>query len=1248
MASARRPRLSGLPLLALALLLALNWAPPLFGLAPPLGYVAGAQVQGAPSACQAVGNNWTSCDSAFVSDDAYAFANATREPAQFARPDADVFAVNWTDSGGDSVHFDELNETSPDDDASYTQTAVDPDSGDDAEFNLTDIQDPQASDGHILRYRYRNNGTSGGNAQLHVTVELREGNSVIAAWSHLDITSTGYVTRNQTLSAAQTDLIGNYSDLRIRLNVTFIDGSQLRQFRLTWVEFEVPGILIPDTPSDTAWSRFGLGLSPSNTVKSVEIGVEWFRISNAPILNVTVSWNGGLAWAANQTAANKTADDNLVEWLNFTSNTTWDAAALNDSNFRVRLGTNSSGARLDYVTVRVNYNPAAPWVSEFRLEDGAGVSQAGEWLDVGRSYRFLFSVTDEDGWSDIGSDGYISLRLWYDGNVTPELIYGAQTNGSNYRIELRYADTLDPGNATVDEWRVSEGSATYSASASTATAILNGSLVVGFAFNLSVTLGYQVRGSEDPTNGAPGGFNDPDSWNAEILATDADAFVTHRTAVTGEHMEFGVFPPVLLAYDTTTTNTTVLPGGLAIFRASFNHSGQGEASSLWVNVTLPSNLTYVTDDAASIGGIRNGSYNFTFSDVAPGAYAFNLSAVVDGGVANGTTLDTNFSFQALDSLGRSLNESTILVSITVTSAVLDLELVSSTLTADPGDFITLNASVENVGSGAAQNFLLEATVHENATYLSSFPTGDYDEPTRTLSWMLPLLSPGEQVSMTWTIRVNPGTPDLELVNTSFRVAYEDTSGTSLPPLVAYTESTVQAPAFSPPPVMLDRNQAERGDEIEATVYYNNTGTGTARNAWLNWSLGGHFELVSLPPPFSITNTPGGFNVPLTDVTPGSHAVTARLRVLLGLQDGFPMGLQVRWEATDGNGNPLPDEDLGGVVQLLAPSVSLVLEVPIRRVAAGSTFQINVSIQNAGGGPGTGWLNLSLPAGFRHVADNGTFSVATIDGSVVWRITSIPAGGVIPLGIELQANGEPRIESVRLSLDYTDGKGTPPTTVLSGTIALEVFGEPIPAWLLWLALALPAGGGLLAFFLIRRRLRAFNIEEVFVIANSGILVAHLSRTLTPNKDRDILAGMLKAVQDFVMDAFSERDESPMRRIEFGRLSILIERGVHHWVAVVFQGKDHAALATRISVVSQQIAMDYGDVLESWTGDMSAVRGIRDLLNHLWRDEGLSLRPITGLLSRLRELWPHREKATEDPSVDTEEEAQDPAVAELLRR
>ncbi|MFQ5908897.1 MAG: hypothetical protein ACE5JE_08770 [Thermoplasmata archaeon] len=230
--------------------------------------------------------------------------------------------------------------------------------------------------------------------------------------------------------------------------------------------------------NDTAWRDFGFALSGSIT--QVEVGVEWFRNNTAPILNVTVSWDGGSTWATNQTATNKSADDNAVEWLDFTSATAWTPAKLNDANLRVRVGTNASGARVDYVTVR---------------------------------------ATSSSG----------------------ELTFSEQTTGANYRIELKYVDTADPSTASLGEWSVTEGNAIYNASASSLTPILSGPTTIGYEFKLALKLGFQVKQANDPVNNTVGFYNDLNSWNAEIEATDGTLSSTEQTASTGEHMEFGVY-----------------------------------------------------------------------------------------------------------------------------------------------------------------------------------------------------------------------------------------------------------------------------------------------------------------------------------------------------------------------------------------------------------------------------------------------------------------------------------------------------------------------------------------------------------------------------------------------------------------------------------------------------------------------------------------------------------------------------------
>ncbi|MFQ5908939.1 MAG: hypothetical protein ACE5JE_08990, partial [Thermoplasmata archaeon] len=636
--------------------------------------------------------------------------------SQYARPDADLSITNWSDSAGDGVNYTKIDETTPDGDATYTQTAVNPANGDDAEFRLSNVRDPQRSDGHILRYRYRNAAFGGGSSQLDLTVELKQGAAVIASWTHTFISSQTYVTQTQTLSAAQADAITDYTDLRVNFDVTFFSGSQSRQLRVTWLEFEVPGAPASGN-NDTVWAGFGIDLGASDEVQQVEVGVEWFRIDATPILNVTVSWDGGSTWATNQTATNKSADDDAVEWLDFTSAAAWNASTLRDSSLRVRAGTNASGARLDHLAVRTTYNDA-PEVSSLRLEDATGGSLAGGLLDPATAYNFLFNVTDEDGWADIGTDGAVGVRMWYDGNVTPELSFIEQTNGSDYRIELRYEDVADPGNATLDEWSVVEGSATYDASASSLMAILNGTTLVGYAFNLSVSLGVVVKAASEPTNSTPGAYNDPDSWNVEVLAFDGSVGDRQPRAAGGEHLEFGVFALAFMGYAAAASPTTLQPGDTTVFTVDFYNTGQGPASRVWVNVTFPVELTYVSDDAAAIGGVRSCCESFEFTDVDPGSYVFNVTASADGGVANGTVTVTNLTYQALDAKSRPSNQTAEDVSVTIVNAVMSYAASASPTTLQPGDTTVFRVDFTNAGQGDAGTVWINVTLPAELTYIS--------------------------------------------------------------------------------------------------------------------------------------------------------------------------------------------------------------------------------------------------------------------------------------------------------------------------------------------------------------------------------------------------------------------------------------------------------------------------------------------------------------------------------------------------
>ncbi len=112
---------------------------------------------------------------------------------------------------------------------------------------------------------------------------------------------------------------------------------------------------------------------------------------------------------------------------------------------------------------------------------------------------------------------------------------------SLFHYHISNIDTADPSTALLSEWSVTEGRATYNASASGLTAILSGPTIIGYEFRLALKFGFQVKHAVAPTNSTVGAYNDLDSWNGEVVATDGPHTITLQEASTGEHMEFGVF-----------------------------------------------------------------------------------------------------------------------------------------------------------------------------------------------------------------------------------------------------------------------------------------------------------------------------------------------------------------------------------------------------------------------------------------------------------------------------------------------------------------------------------------------------------------------------------------------------------------------------------------------------------------------------------------------------------------------------------
>jgi hypothetical protein len=141
--------------------------------------------------------------------------------------------------------------------------------------------------------------------------------------------------------------------------------------------------------------------------------------------------------------------------------------------------------------------------------------------------------------------------------------------------------------------------------------------------------------------------------------------------------------------------------------------------------------------------------------------------------------------------------------------------------------------------------------------------------------------------------------------------------------------------------------------------------------------------------------------------------------------------------------------------------------------------------------------------------------------------------------------------------------------------------------------------LLFIFIQKRKQPKSKIEDIFIISDAGILLAHKSKELRPDVDDTILSGMLAAIQDFIRDAFKDKTNFGLRRLDFGDSEIRLKRGTGFFLAVVFSGEgtEPPDLDEKLDKTIEDIETNYGEKLENWTGNLNQMRGIKDHLDNL---------------------------------------------------
>lgn len=151
--------------------------------------------------------------------------------AQYLRPNADIATNGWVST----PLYTEIDEASYSDGDSIQNNSISY-----CEVSLSSASDPVSSSAHYVRYRI---GRSRTDRTLTLVVRLMEGSTQIAAWTHID-PAASFVGFTQTLTSGEADSITDYSNLRLRFDITAIQNSQV-QGQVSWAEMEVPDAGVP-------------------------------------------------------------------------------------------------------------------------------------------------------------------------------------------------------------------------------------------------------------------------------------------------------------------------------------------------------------------------------------------------------------------------------------------------------------------------------------------------------------------------------------------------------------------------------------------------------------------------------------------------------------------------------------------------------------------------------------------------------------------------------------------------------------------------------------------------------------------------------------------------------------------------------------------------------------------------------------------------------------------------------------------
>jgi len=127
---------------------------------------------------------------------------------------------------------------------------------------------------------------------------------------------------------------------------------------------------------------------------------------------------------------------------------------------------------------------------------------------------------------------------------------------------------------------------------------------------------------------------------------------------------------------------------------------------------------------------------------------------------------------------------------------------------------------------------------------------------------------------------------------------------------------------------------------------------------------------------------------------------------------------------------------------------------------------------------------------------------------------------------------------------------------------------------------------------------YKISQILVIYTDGRMIAHVGAD--EGEDRDIVSGMLTAVQQFIDEALSKEKAGAIKEFQYEDMKIAVERGTNVYLAVFLKGYATEKLRKKMKRALEDIERKYSGELKHWDGMRDIASGTREIIAKLMVD------------------------------------------------